>query len=143
MTLEEFRESVLRYGVPDAMISAEVRQKITIEPSDVDAYYEEHQSYFTRPDVYTFREIGLLLTKSVQKEDLLEQAAGIVADARSGTDFAELVNQHSQAGSKDRGGLVDGLSVEDMSPIILEVLNSLEPGQVSDPVLMPRAVMVL
>ncbi len=143
MTMEEFRTSVLRYGVPDAMISAEVRQKINVEPEAVDAYYEENPSYFAKPGVFTFREIGLLLKGSVQEADLLEQAAGIVADARSGTDFAELVDQHSQAASKDRGGLVDGLSVEDMSPIILEVLNSLEPGQVSDPVLMPRAVMVL
>ena len=31
----------------------------------------------------------------------------------------------------------------DQLNIILEVLNSLEPGQVSDPVLMPRAVMGL
>ncbi len=143
MSIKEFRKSVLRFGVPDAMISAEVRQKITIEPSDVDAYYAENQSYFAKPDVFTFREIGLLLTRSALEEDLLEQAAGIVADARSGTDFAELVDQHSQAASRDRGGLVDGLSVEDMSPIILEVLNSLEPGEVSDPVVMPRAVMVL
>ncbi len=143
LSLKEFRKSVLRFGVPDAMISAEVRQKINIEPSDVDAYYEENRSYFAKPDVFTFREIGLLLTRSVQTEDLLEQAATIVADARSGTDFADLVDQHSQAASRDRGGLVDGLSVEDMSPIILEVLNSLEPGQVSDPVVMPRAVMVL
>ncbi len=143
MSIKEFRKSVLRFGVPDAMISAEVRQKITIEPSEVDAYYAENQSYFAKPGVFTFREIGLLLTRSALEEDLLEQAAGIVADARSGTDFAELVDQHSQAASRDRGGLVDGLSVEDMSPIILEVLNSLEPGEVSDPVVMPRAVMVL
>ena len=37
MTMEEFRTSVLRYGVPDAMISAEVRQKINVEPEAVDA----------------------------------------------------------------------------------------------------------
>jgi peptidyl-prolyl cis-trans isomerase SurA len=143
MTLEEFRESVLRYGVPDAMISAEVRQKIVIPTSDVEAYYEENKAGFAKPDVFTFREIGLLLSNSRQEDELLEQAAEIVAAARAGKDFAELVNQHSQAASKDRGGLVDGLSVEDMSSIILEVLESLEPGQVSDPVLMPRAVMVL
>lgn len=143
LTVEEFRESVLRYGVPDAMISAEVRQKIVIPASDVEAYYEENQSFFARPDVFTFREIGLLLTNPRRADELLEQAGEIAAAARSGTDFAELVKQHSQAASKERGGLVDGLSVEDMSPIILEVLNSLQPGQVSDPVLMPRAVMVL
>ncbi len=143
MSLQEFRESVLRYGVPDAMISAEVRQKINVARADVDAYYEDNQDYFARPGVYTFREIGLLLTRSAPEDELLEQAVEIVAAARAGTDFSELVEQHSQAASKDRGGLVDGLSVEDMSPIILEVLSSLELGQVSDPVLMPRAVMVL
>jgi peptidyl-prolyl cis-trans isomerase SurA len=143
MTLEEFRESVLRFGVPDAMISAEVRQKIIIPSSEVEAYYQENQDFFANPAVFTFREIGLLLIKSGQEDELLEQAAEIVAAARSGKDFAELVKQHSQAASADRGGLVDGLSVEDMSPIILQVLDSLEPGEVSDPVLMPRAVMVL
>ena len=105
-------------------------------------YYRANPQYFDQPDVFSFREIGLLLTKSRQKDELLEEAAEIVAAARAGTDFAELVEEHTEAASKDRGGLVDGLSVADMSPIILEVLESLQTGEISHPVLMPRAVMV-
>ena len=73
----------------------------------------------------------------------MEKAEEIVADARAGADFADLVEENSEAGSRDRSGLVDGLSVENMAPPILEALNGLAPGEVSDPVLMPRAVMIL
>jgi parvulin-like peptidyl-prolyl isomerase len=143
MSMDDFRKSVLRYGVPDAMISAEVRQKITIPDEEIQAYYQENLEAFAKSGHFTFREIALLMRDSDDEEDLVEKASEIAGEARSGTDFAELVKEHSEAGSKERGGLVDGLSVDDMAPTILEALNGLAPGEVSDPVVMPRAVMVL
>jgi parvulin-like peptidyl-prolyl isomerase len=142
MTMEEFRQAILKYNVPDIMINIEVRQKIGITDADAEKYYKEHRDDFSHPTTYTFREIALRLEGRDAKE-ATALAEKIAAEAAGGADFASLVTSYSEGGTKETGGLVENVAAPDMSPQILEAISKLEPGQISGPVATSKAVMLI
>ena len=142
LTVPEFRDSVLKFNVPDIMINIEVRRKISITDSEVAEYYQKHKGDFSNPVTYTFREIAILRPDH-SKAESIEIAEKILAEAAAGEDFMALVRTHSEAPSQDQAGLIESVTPDDMSPEILKALESLEPGELSPPVVTGRAVLVL
>ncbi|MGD8375060.1 MAG: peptidyl-prolyl cis-trans isomerase [Acidobacteriota bacterium] len=142
MTKEEFRDGLLKYNVPDIMINIEVRQAISVSPEEAQAYYDANPDRFAHPTTYTFREIAILLDDH-SREEALGIAREVIAKAAAGDAFEDLVEQYSEAPSAERGGLLEGLPVDELSAAVLDGLKPLEPGQVSDPVETTRAVFVL
>jgi peptidyl-prolyl cis-trans isomerase SurA len=142
MTLEEFRDNLLKYNVPDIMINLEVRQKISVSDDEARAYYDAHLPDFSHPTTYSFREIAILLDRHTRAE-AREIAGRVEEEAAAGADFEELVERHSEAPSREAGGLVADLPAPEMAPAILEALVPLAEGEVSRPVETTRAVFVL
>jgi len=142
MTMEEFRQTLLRYNVPEIMINIEVREKIGITDAEAEAYYKEHKDKFSHPATYTFRQIGLRL-ESRSRDDAVALAEKIAGEAAAGADFTALVSQYSEDPTKETGGLIENLPAPDMSPAILEALAKLAPGEISKPVPTKLAVLLL
>lgn len=140
-SMDEFRENLLKYNVPDIMINIEVRQKIVISDADIQSYYDEHIDSFARPDIYSFREIALLLS-NMSVADAQQKAEELVEQARGGADFIVLLEENSQAPSKDQGGLVEDVPAPEMAEKIREALKVMDVGEISAPVVLPRAVMI-
>lgn len=141
MTLREFRDSLLRYNVPQIMIDLEVRQTISVTPEEVKEFYDDNLDEFHHPASFSFREIALLLTQHT-KEAALEIVQTVTDEVAGGEDFAMLVEQYSESPSRDQGGLVENLPTSEMSEMVMEVLDPLEPGQVSEPLVTERAVLI-
>jgi len=142
MSVQEFRDNLLKYNIPDIMINLEVRRKISASDEEMRAYYEANVDSFAIPETYTFREIAFLIGEH-GKEECMRLAREVIQKVAEGDDFMGLVRTYSEAASRDQAGLVENLHVEEASPQILEALRHLESGQVSEPVEMSRAVMVL
>jgi len=142
MTMEEFRQTLLRYNIPEIMINIEVREKIGITDAEAEKYYKENPDKFSHPATYTFRQIGLRL-ESRSRESAIALAEQIAEEAKAGGDFTALVAKYSDDPTKETGGLIENLPGPDMAPAILDALAKLAPGEISKPVTTTLAVMLL
>jgi peptidyl-prolyl cis-trans isomerase SurA len=73
-----------------------------------------------------------------------QTAARVVAQARAGGDFAELARAHSSdLSTKEQGGLLAPMQPGQLPPEVDKALLSLEPGEVTEPILLGDAWLVL
>lgn len=80
----------------------------------------------------------------VQGEEVtpvLDQARAIKAEV-SGEGFAAAAREFSAAPSAQRGGRLDWLPVTNLPPAIVNQVLTLSPGEVSDPIVVPQAVVL-
>lgn len=148
LTLDQLRNNFERAYMIQAVQSQEILKRLNITEEELRQFYSGHREELMTRETVTLREI----TASVPAQ----QAAGAIAprpedlaaarakleSARTrlaaGEDFASLAKTISDSGTKDNGGLIGPLNVEDINPILRAVLDKLQPGEVSDIVELPR-----
>jgi parvulin-like peptidyl-prolyl isomerase len=133
LTVAEFRRILLRSNVPQDVLQFEVARKISVSPAEIEAYYEEDTSEFTRAGDVTLREI-VILEEPRGQEDARTLAGEIVARAAAGEDFALLAREMSEAPSREKGGLVGPFRQGDLAPVLEEQAFRLAVGEVGEPI---------
>jgi peptidyl-prolyl cis-trans isomerase SurA len=81
----------------------------------------------------------------VQGEDVspvLDQARQIKAETGSESSFAAAARQFSAAPSAGRGGRLEWMPITNLPPAIVQKVLTLSPGEVSDPIVVPQAVVL-
>ena len=122
---EQFlREQIKRELTYDAVLESEVLNQIEISPSEIESYYADHRERFTVHPL-TFRQIVV--------EDA-ETADEVIAKLDEGADFAALAEEFSVTREAESGGLVEVENREDLPIDLLEALENLEVGMVSEQV---------
>ena len=95
LTEEQVREDV-RASVVQNKLYDKVTADVSVEDSDIDAYYKKNKSQYVQPESRDVRHI--LVKKKALADDLYQQIKG-------GADFAKLAKKYSQdPGSKASGG---------------------------------------
>lgn len=133
LTLDRFLESLVRMSVPQEILNFEVRQKVEVPEPDQRAYYQEHLEEYRVPETVEFREL-VILVDEVERDAARERIAGYRQEVVSGGDFVALIAEHSDAPSRNQGGLVGPFRREDLVPAIAEVVFALREGDLSEPV---------
>jgi len=96
---------------------------VVVSRSEIERYYEEHQSDFARPPRVRLRQI------LVQDRAAAELALG---ELEAGVDFGELARLRSIGPSAPVGGLQGELSREDLPPALADVVFELGEGEWSE-----------
>ncbi|HXH07860.1 MAG TPA: peptidylprolyl isomerase [Vicinamibacterales bacterium] len=144
MTLEDLRRSIERRMLIERVQQVEVLQKLSVTEEEARAYYAAHPDEFRTPATVTLREILVAVPEAKPEE---REAAEAEARARAeavrrrvagGEDFATVAAEVSDAPSKANGGLVGPVAVTELAPMLVQALDALQPGQVSEPVRTPR-----
>ena len=73
-----------------------------------------------------------MTTGAEQKDERRAQAVEIRQRVDSGEDFGELAKQVSEAGTRDKGGLLGPLTSEDLAEVLVTAAFELSPGTVSE-----------
>jgi peptidyl-prolyl cis-trans isomerase SurA len=133
MSRKELEDHLIRITVPNEIINYDVRRKISVSETEMKGYYASHRPRWETPETVSFREIVLLYEVGTRAEER-ERATRIAAEARGEADFADLVTQHSEAGTREVQGLIGPIPVRDLQSALAAALKGLEPGQISDPV---------
>ena len=120
-------------NVPQDVLQFEVARKISVSPAEIEAYYEEDTSEFTRPGDVTLREI-VILEEPRGRNEARTLAEEIVARAAAGEDFAVLARELSEAPSREKGGLAGTFKQGDLAPVLEEQAFQLEVGEVGEPI---------
>jgi hypothetical protein len=111
-------------GGPREAIDALLVTGMKAEPTgaEVARYYEAHRQEFVRPERVRLRQI--LTEDRASAERILQQLA-------AGADFTALAQRLSRDPSAATGGYQGELSREDVPPAFMDVIFSLQPGEVS------------
>ena len=106
--------------------------RTTVTPADVQGYYDSNIAQYQTPEQVRASHI-LLNIAGKDEAEVRKQAESVLAQVKSGGDFAELARKFSEdEGSKVNGGDLDYFSRGRMVPEFEAAAFALEPGQVSD-----------
>ncbi len=118
------------------MLEHEVRQKISITPEQIKAYYDSHQKEF----IVTKERLKLaqILVAADAKappgeiDAARKKAQDLRKRAAAGEDFAELAAKFSDDDSKSKGGELGDFAPDEILDQIHDAVSKLKPGEVSE-----------
>ena len=150
MTLADLRRNLERQMIQQRVQQNEVLGKIGVTDDEARRYYEAHMNEFTTPPSVTLREI--LVTVSSDAKGLnvaTDEAAKARAEeirkrvTSGGESFEKLAGEVSDSPSKANAGLIGPLSVNDISPELRKLIESMKPGDVAELVRTSRGYQIL
>ncbi|MEP6888208.1 MAG: peptidylprolyl isomerase [Nitrospirales bacterium] len=116
------------------VVDREVRSGVMVTESEIQRYYESHQTRFLIPDEYRISQILILRKPRETTEDARERAASVYSNLKQGADFAELALKHSDGPEATKGGNIGFVRQGELLPQIERALSTLDLGQVTEPI---------
>jgi len=145
MSYEDFKSEARNGILTQRVIGQEVYSKVSIPKAQIEEFYEKNKTSFQRKERIFLREI-LIMT---QGKDAAGQAAAekkvkdLVARARKGERFNELVRDNSEAASAKQGGQLDpyekGVLLKEMEDAVWDKPK----GYITDPIKVPAGWIIL
>lgn len=161
LSLEDFRRRVASEGLDinslrnelrnqillQRLHDREVQSRVNVTESDIDAFIREQQNAPDSSQLELNLAQVLVQTPENASAEQLQQAqakAQSVADkARSGTDFAQLAREFSDAPERANGGLLGLRAADRLPPLFVEATKALRAGDIAGPVRSPAGFHVL
>jgi peptidyl-prolyl cis-trans isomerase SurA len=150
LSMADLRRNLERSMIYQRVQQNEVLSKIGVTDDEARKYYESHLSEFTTPPTVTLREILVAVPGDPK---VMNVAADEGAKARAeeirkrtttgGENFEKLAAEISDSPSKANAGLIGPLSVNDLSPDLRKLAESMKAGDVSEPVRTTRGYQLL
>ncbi len=135
MTVEQLREDAKSDMRVQKMLESEVNTKISVQPQDVNTFYQQNPDKFKQGE--RVRASHILIRADEQadakaKQDARAKAADVLQQVKSGKDFGELAKHYSQdPGSAASGGDLGYFTQGQMVAPFEQAAFSLKPGNVS------------
>ena len=150
MTMADLRRNLERSMIAQKVQQNEVLSKIGVTDEEARKYYESHLKEFTTAPTVTLREILVAVPGDPK---VLNVSADEAAKARAEEirqrvtigkeNFEKLAAEVSDSPSKANAGLIGPLSVNDLSPELRKLVESMKAGDVSEPVRTTRGYQLL
>ena len=150
MTMADLRRNLERSMIAQKVQQNEVLSKIGVTDQEARKYYESHLKEFTTAPTVTLREILVAVPGDPK---VLNVSADEAAKARAEEirqrvtigkeNFEKLAAEVSDSPSKANAGLIGPLSVNDLSPELRKLVDSMKAGDVSEPVRTTRGYQLL
>ncbi len=142
MTLADLRQNFEKTHLMRSVQQNEIMPAMQLTEEEKKQFYQANLKDYMKPSTVTIRELFVevpVVTKGGQPAvsvGVEDEAKAKIDAARErivkGEDFAKVVGEVSDAGSKANGGLISGVLVNDLSPALADMLNKLKPGEVSE-----------
>jgi peptidyl-prolyl cis-trans isomerase C len=136
MTVEGLRADARSDMQVAKMLEAEVNTKVTVQPGDVDTFYQQNPDKFQQPERVRASHILIRTEENADakaKEAAKAKATDVLKQVKSGKDFAALAKQHSQdPGSAVQGGDLGFFQQGQMVGAFERAAFALKPGEVSE-----------
>lgn len=138
MTMADLRKQLERQMIVSRVQQNEVLGKIGVSDEEARRYYESHKNEFTTAQSITLREVFVSVPgdgKTINvglDEEAREKAQAIRAKALAGESFETLAAELSDAPSRANSGLIGPISLNDVSPDVRKLIESMKVGDVSD-----------
>jgi parvulin-like peptidyl-prolyl isomerase len=153
LTIEQLRPRIEKIYLQQEVMRRDVQPRIAITEEEARQYYRAHPQEFMKPTMITVREITVLVPSEARSgeqvvnvavdEAALEKVKSARARALKGEDFAALVTELSQSGSKANGGLIGPLNLNELAEGLQKLLTPLKTGDIAEPIRTPNGYQLL
>jgi peptidyl-prolyl cis-trans isomerase SurA len=150
LSMADLRRNLERSMIAQKVQQNEVLSKIGVTDDEARKYYEAHLKEFTTPPTVTLREILVAVGGDAKVMNVAAEEAGKsrAEEIRKrvttgGENFEKLAGEISDSPSKANAGLIGPLSVNDLSPELRKLVESMKAGDVSEPVRTTRGYQLL
>ncbi|SRR6266851_4971333 len=135
ITYDAFRKNAFKQVEAMEMVEREVRQKIHIPDSDVEAYYKSHPEEFTiNQEKYRLAQILIAVPADAPPDKVAAaqtKAGDVRALALKGKDFSELARQYSDDDSKTKAGELGEFNPGDLNDEIAAAVKQTKAGDIT------------
>lgn len=142
MTMNELRTNLERRYLIESVQRNEVMRSMQVTDEEARQFYKANPNLFKKPATIMLRELFVEVPTSTKGSQTVFNAAEAdaakikVEEARAravkGEDFAKIVGEVSDAGSKANGGLIGPVVVNELAEALAKIVETLKPGQYSE-----------
>ena len=153
MSIDDLRKNVEKQFMIGQVQREEVGSKLTITEEEARQYYSGHTQEFATAANVTLREIlvetptttqqGQSGVNVAQDDEARVRATAIRGRILAGEDFGKVAGEVSAAPSKANGGLIGPINVSELSESLQQVLKTMKPGQVTQPIRVAKGYQIL
>src|SRR5258708_6758228 len=149
MTMTDLRRNLEKSMIIQKVQQNEVVTKVGVTEEEARKYYEGHRNEFTSVPSVTLREILVATTDgkgAVMASDDQAQARAQAIRTRvttGGENFEKLASEVSDSASKANSGLIGPISLNDISPDLKKLLDTMKTSDVSPVIRTPRGYQLL
>jgi parvulin-like peptidyl-prolyl isomerase len=148
MTYSDYKDQLKRRMLAQRVIGQEVGYRMSVPESEARKYYDDHKNEFVRQEQVFLSQI-LISTEGKTPEQVAaaeKKAKDIVARARKGERFTELVRENSDDPETSRNGgslppYGKGMMAKDMEAVVFNPAN--KKGYITDPFKIPQGFVIL
>ena len=142
---ENIRDLWRKQITRDVVLQREVDSKLYFgwSPKEVKGYYDANRAKFTKPETISLSEIFLGFAGR-DEAAVREKAKQIVAQLRSGADFAKLAVENSdRPGVNENKGKAGTVNIKELDERFAKPLQNVQAGGVSDPIEIVEGIEIL
>jgi peptidyl-prolyl cis-trans isomerase SurA len=135
LTLQDYKDRLREQIILARLMNQAVRSRVSVDTSEVEAYYKAHQDEFNQPAQARIRHIFFRIDPGVaqpQVDAVRARASLVLQEARNGSDFADLAQRHSEDATAANGGDLGFIKRGQALPEFEEVVFTMKEGDISD-----------
>lgn len=152
MTMNELRQRLERQALVRYVTQNEIMRNMHLTEEETRQYYKAHPEQFQKPATVMLRELfvevpvsskgGQPVFNAAQADEAKAKIDAARERALKGEDFAKIVAEVSDAGSKANGGLVGPVVITELSEALGKLLTPLKPGEITEPLRVAKGWMM-
>ncbi len=147
LSFDQYRTQLQEQIEKLKLISMEVRAKIHVSDTEMREYYDANSTKYTEDETFRARHIFFKTSEKAPADEIkrtMTTALMVLAEAKSGKDFAELAKSYSEdpAARKD-GGDLGTFKKADMQAELGNAILTMKPGDVSELVYTPAGFHII
>lgn len=146
LTLQDYKDRLREQIILARLMNQAVRSRVSVDTSEVEAYYSTHQDEFNHAAGVRARHIFFRLDQAggqAQTTQVEAQAKKVLQEARNGSDFASLARRHSEDVTAQSGGDLGVLKQGQALPEFEEAIFSMREGEVSEIIRTPNGLHIV
>jgi peptidyl-prolyl cis-trans isomerase SurA len=135
LTLQDYKDRLREQIILARLMNQAVRSRVSVDASEVEAYYQTHRDEFDQPPLAHVRHIFFRIDPDAgrpQLEAIQARATRVLQEARNGGNFADLARRHSEDATAANGGDLGFIKRGQALPAFEEVIFGLKEGEISD-----------
>jgi peptidyl-prolyl cis-trans isomerase SurA len=146
LTLQDYKDRLREQIILARLMNQTVRSRVSVDASEVEAYYKAHQDDFSQPAQARVRHIFFRIDPEAappQVDAVRERASQVLQEARNGGDFGDLARRYSEDATAANGGDLGVIKRGQALPEFEEVIFALREGDVSEVVRTPNGLHIV
>ena len=146
LTLQDYKDRLREQIILARLMNQAVRSRVSVDASEVEAYYQAHRDEFNQPAQVRVRHIFFRIDAGAarpQVDAVQERAMRVLQEARNGDDFADLARRYSEDATAANGGDLGLIKRGQALPEFEEVIFAMKEGSISELIRSPNGLHIV